>query len=106
MSEKFIPNNERDASIPIDILETIDAVYSEPDNNKRLNMLDAVLEFSRGLQKNYPREAIKQSGLFYKLSGGSIEDIPFNESVVESVREIDLAITTFVRGELRDSLNN
>jgi hypothetical protein len=105
MSEKFIPNSERDASIPSDVISIIDAAYTEPDTVKRLAMSDAILVFLNGLQKSHLREAIKNSSLFYKLSGGSVEDVPFDASLAESVRTIDSAITTFVRGELHSLIS-
>lgn len=106
MSEKFIPNVERDATIPVDVIQTIDAVYAEPDTTKRNEMLDHVLVFLRTIQKKYPREAVKQSVLFYKLSGGSVEDVPANAALADTVLEIDSAITAYVRGELQTYLES
>jgi hypothetical protein len=86
------------------VIAIIDAAYNEPDHAKRLLVSYLILTFLRGLQHDYPRSAIKQSRLFYKLSGSSVEDISQETERGIDVAQIDAAIIAFVRGELQTFL--
>lgn len=98
MTERFITNEERDSTIPADVVAAIDRARAVQGLEAMYCVDDVILTATRALQKHYG-SAVKHSYAWHKLAGSSVENK--GESVdPDLVREIDDAVATFVHETL------
>jgi hypothetical protein len=107
-NEQYISNEERDRTIPADVVVIIDTLRNLPiTRNLTLEQMYAVdaqlLSGARAIQREYGADA-KFSYSWHKLAGSSVEHK--GEMLdKDRVREIDDAVHTFVRDTLAPFLD-
>ncbi len=103
MTERFISNEERDSTIPADVVAAIDRARSVQGLEAMYRVDAVMLSAARALQQKYGA-AVKHSYAWHKLAGSSVEH---KDEVIEPdlVREIDAAVAAFVHDILMPLLD-